>query len=127
MTWSRFWPATCSLWAVVTVAAVLAGVEGPARTVLVFAFMLACPGMAVVGLLGLGSRLLQMVMGVALSMLIGVVVAQVLTYTVWEPVVGLVALAGITLLASVVGYRYDALGDAGVRRAAQEGGRRWDS
>ena len=51
MTWSRFWPATCSLWAVVTVAAVLAGVEGPARTVLVFAFMLACPGMAVVGLL----------------------------------------------------------------------------
>lgn len=122
MTWSRFWPVACSLSAVLTVAAVLAGPEGPARTVLVFSFVLVCPGMAFVGLLGLGSRLLQLIAGIALSLLIGVGVAQVLTYTAWRPVLGLVALAGITLAGSAASLRYDVLVGAGAHRAVPEGG-----
>jgi hypothetical protein len=122
MTWSRFWPVACSLSAVLTVAAVLAGLEGPARTVLVFSFVLVCPGMAFVGLLGLGSRLLQLIAGIALSLLIGVGVAQVLTYTAWRPVLGLVALAGITLAGSAASLRYDVLVGAGAHRAVPEGG-----
>lgn len=121
MTWSRFWPVTCGVTAVLTVAAVLGGLTGPGLAALVFWFLLACPGMAFVALLGLGSKLLQLVAGVALSLLLGVVVAQVLTYTSWRPVLGLVALAGITLVGAAVSYRYDVMGGAGTHRAVQEG------
>ncbi|HEU4514597.1 MAG TPA: hypothetical protein VFR87_15930 [Nocardioidaceae bacterium] len=121
MTWSRSWAVACSLTAVLTVAAVLGGLAGPGRVVLVFCFLLVCPGMAFVGLLGLGSRLLQLIAGVALSLLLGVVVAQILIYTGWRPVLGIVALACVTLVGSAVSYRYDVPGGAGARRAISEG------
>lgn len=122
MTWSRFWPAACSLSALLTVNAVLVGLEGPVRTVLVFSFLLVCPGMAFVGLLGLGSRLLQLVAGVALSLLLGVAVAQILTYTTWQPFLGLVALAVVTLVGSAVSYRHDVIAGAGAHPAVPGGG-----
>jgi hypothetical protein len=102
MTWDRFWPTACSLWAVLAFVMVAIDVGGPARMAVVLSFLLLCPGMAYVGFLGMGSHFLQLVTGIALSLLLGVVVGQALVYTSWRPVLGLAALCAITFLGAAL-------------------------
>ncbi|HET8716983.1 MAG TPA: hypothetical protein VFM50_04465 [Nocardioidaceae bacterium] len=73
----------------------------PVQPLLVFAFALAAPGLAVVGLLEPSSLMWHLVMGVAISIALGVAVAQVLLFMgVWSPELGLLLLVAVTWVAA---------------------------
>lgn len=105
------WALVITASAITAVAAVYGLVLPPVRTVAVFWFLLVCPGMAFVGLLRVRERLLEWTLAVALSLALGVVVAQVMLFTGgWTASGGVVALAllallGVALQVSPVGRR----------------------
>lgn len=101
-------------------AAVVAEVGAPLQPVLVLWFVLVCPGLAVVGLLRLPSRLFALTLAVALSCALAVVVAQALLLAgAWRPMVGLLILLALTTLAAVpqlLGARTTSRPSAGAHR-----------
>jgi uncharacterized membrane protein len=81
----------------------LAGVGGGLRTALVFAFIIACPGVAVVRLLRIPDRIAEATIGIALSLALSGTVAAVMAYTTWwVPEAGLVVLAALTVVATAL-------------------------
>jgi len=74
---------------------VVADLVTPFRAVIAFWFLLICPGMAFVGLLGLSDRLTELILAIALSLTLDTIVAMAMVYAgVWSPIGGLLALAG---------------------------------
>jgi uncharacterized membrane protein len=72
---------------------VATGSQSPFRSVLVFWFLLVCPGMAFVKLLPVRSQLIELTLAVAGSIVLNTLVAEVLIYTRrWSPEWGLYAL-----------------------------------
>jgi hypothetical protein len=81
----------------------LAGVGGGLRTALVFAFIIACPGVAVARLLRIPDRVAEATIGIALSLALTGTVAAVMAYTrLWAPEAGLVGLAALTVGATAL-------------------------
>jgi uncharacterized membrane protein len=75
------------------------GAAQPVRGILVLWFFLICPGLALVGLVGIRDRLAEAVLAVALSLALGTGVAVVMGLTdTWSPDAGLAILLGISLL-----------------------------
>jgi uncharacterized membrane protein len=99
--------------ALLAVAAVLGDVGSPVQPVLVFWFVLVCPGLAFAGLAHPSSVSFSLAFSVAVSCALAAVVAQVMLYAgVWNPLTGLIALAEIT----VVGCAIDLVVDGRARR-----------
>jgi uncharacterized membrane protein len=79
---------------VLAVLAMLAPVPVPARAVLVVGFALVSPGLAWVRLLDLHDRLVELTLGIALSIALGTLVASLQAYaSVWSPRASIVVLA----------------------------------
>jgi hypothetical protein len=90
------------------VAGVLGDVGAPVQPVLVFWFVLVCPGMAVVGLIRPPSLLFALTLSIAVSCALAVVVAQALLFAgAWSPVTGLIILAALTTVGAVAELRID--------------------
>jgi hypothetical protein len=82
-------------------------VSGPSslRSLVNLLFLLLCPGMAWVWLLGIREAWVGLVLGIMLSVGLDGLVAGVMTYTkIWAPSAGVGILAGISL-AGIVYYR----------------------
>lgn len=90
--------AVATVSALAAVAAVLGDVGAPLQPLLVFWFVLVCPGMAVVGLIRPPSPLFALTLSIAVSCALAVVVAQAMLFAqVWSPMAGLILLALVTL------------------------------
>ncbi|MGN9912912.1 hypothetical protein ACTMTJ_35785 [Phytohabitans sp. LJ34] len=74
----------------------LAALDAPARAVPVILYVLAVPGIAVVRLIGVADRLMETMLGVGLSLALGMLVTQIMVYTgVWSPMAALAILVAI--------------------------------
>lgn len=97
------WAVLAPLSALLAVTSVVAGFGAPLQPLLVGWFLLVCPGMAFVPLLRVGSPLLELALGAAVSIGLGVVVGQVMVFTdMWSPLGGLLALSVVTVGGAVV-------------------------
>jgi hypothetical protein len=86
--------------------AIALGAHGPVRGVLALWFFLTCPGMAIVGLLRIEDRLAEALLGVALSIAIGMLVALAMVLLhVWSPNVAAASLIALTLAGAVAQVR----------------------
>jgi uncharacterized membrane protein len=96
-------PVTIMAFAFAAVFMALADLHTLFRAAIVFAFLLFCPGMAFVGLLGLDDRLTELILAIALSLTLDTLTAMVMLYIgVWSPLGGLMALAGQSVVGSTL-------------------------
>ncbi len=81
----------------------IADVGTPVRPIVTLWFLLICPGMAFVRLLRLEDRLAEVTLAIAVSIALDTVVAAGMVYAkVWSPVLGLLVLAGLTLVGTAL-------------------------
>ncbi|MEM3486615.1 MAG: hypothetical protein QXI12_13465 [Candidatus Methanomethyliaceae archaeon] len=95
---SLWWPVILEGSAVAAGLVVLS--EGPSlvRVAVVCWFLLICPGMAFVRLLGIEERLTELTLAIAVSMAIELLIAQIMVFfRIWAPRVGLAGLICLTL------------------------------
>ncbi|OKI81651.1 hypothetical protein [Micromonospora sp. CB01531] len=91
-------------------ALVLWDVPGILRTVSVLAYLAVAPGLACVRLIRIPDGLTRFVVGVALSLALGVLVAQgMLQLHLWSPLLGIVTLTVIASLAALIELGRDVL------------------
>jgi hypothetical protein len=96
--WSRLWPASILVLGASLNAVTFGHIAVPLRPWLAMWFLLVCPGMALVPLLRLSDRLVEVVLAVALSIALDTLVAGIFLYAgIWSPEATLVALSGISL------------------------------
>jgi hypothetical protein len=80
-------------------AAALAAILGPAgealRTATVLPFLLLAPGLSLIPLLRAGERLAELMLGIALSLTLDLLVAQMMLAVGWHPTAAVVALAAL--------------------------------
>jgi hypothetical protein len=94
-------------------------VAAPIRPVIGFLFLLACPGMAVVGLLRMRDGVAEWTLTVAASLAIDALVAGSMAYArAWSPEGGLVVLVGFSLAGALL----QLVRNFSVRSAADEDG-----
>lgn len=75
----------------------------PARAVVVFWFFLTCPGLALVGILGIRDWLDEAVVAIGLSFALGTIVAIIMVLAkIWSPDAGLAVLIAISVLGAVL-------------------------
>jgi uncharacterized membrane protein len=102
-----FWPVAFVAGAVTAPAVSLALPHSPVRSVVVLAFLLVCPGMAVVRPLRLATGATELLLAVLVSLAIETVLALVMVYAhLWSPPVLLVVVAvacGLAGRAELVG------------------------
>ena len=97
---------------------VIATGASPVRVVAVVWFLTVCPGLAVVGLLGLYDRWLALAVVPALSFAIDVFVGGVMSYTgLWSPAAAILILVGVSVAGAVAQ-------DAAFRRPSPSGAAR---
>jgi uncharacterized membrane protein len=95
------WPTTLALWAALAVAAVFADIESPVRPALVLLFLLVCPGLALVRLLGITDRVTELTLAIAVSLALNALVPGLMLYLgAWSPRAGLLILIAITAVAT---------------------------
>jgi hypothetical protein len=95
---ARFWPGTIVLSCAAAACAVAVGLTPAARGVLVFWFLLVCPGMAVVPMLGVRNRWTELTLGVAASLALDALVAETMVVAkLWSPPAGLAILSAVSL------------------------------
>lgn len=96
--WSRLWPASILVAGASLDAVTFGHVDVPLRPWLALWFLLICPGMALVPLLRLSDRLVEVVLAVALSIALDTLVAGVFLYAgIWSPEASLATLSGLSL------------------------------
>jgi uncharacterized membrane protein len=99
------WPLIATASALLAGALVLGGVQSPVRVLVVLWFVLVCPGIAVVRLLGLGDPVAELTLAVTVSIALAAVVSGVMLYTgLWSPHATLFVLIAFTASASAVGH-----------------------
>jgi hypothetical protein len=99
--WVR--PAIATGSALAAVGAVTSDVGNPLRGALVAWFLLVGPGLTVVNLLRIRGPLIELVATFAVSMALGVAVAETLLYLGWwSPRLGLVILSSLTVALAVI-------------------------
>jgi hypothetical protein len=82
---------------------VAAGGASPVRTLLTVWVLGVCPGLAVIGVIGLRDPWIEVTLVVALSLALDVIVAGALTYTVgWSPDVAMAILLTVSLVGAVI-------------------------
>ncbi len=97
MTRTFGWPVLIILSAIVSAATMLTGIDSPLRVAFSFIFLLVGTGMAWVPLLKIQDGLIELVLGIALSIGLGVVAGQIMVYFhIWSPRWGLLALIGLS-------------------------------
>ena len=100
------WPAIIVLSAALIGVLVFLNVESPVRPVLAIWFLIVCPGMALVRLIGLQDRWTETTVAVALSMSLDIIVSLMLVYSgLWSPKLGLAILIGISVAGSALQMR----------------------
>jgi hypothetical protein len=91
------------LWGAAVLALVLLDGPAPVRAVGVLAYIAIAPGLACVRLIRLPDRLTQFVVGVALSLALGILAAQAMVYLRrWSPLLGLCVLVVVASLAALI-------------------------
>jgi hypothetical protein len=96
-------PAVATVSALAALAAVLGDMDTGVRAPLVFWFVLTGPGMTVVSLLRVRDPLLEVAATFAISLALGVGVAEALLYLdLWSSVLGLWVLSVLTLVGAAV-------------------------
>jgi uncharacterized membrane protein len=99
---SRLWPTLIVASTLATGVLVFGGFDAPLRSIVVLAFLLVCPGLALVRLLRIREPVTEVTLGVALSVALAVVVPGTMLYAgAWSPQLGLALLIAATLAASV--------------------------
>lgn len=99
------WPAIIVLSTLAVALVVFGGVGFPLRPVVVFWYLLVCPGMALVGLLRPRDGVAAFTLALALSIALDTLIAMTLLYAgYWSPRAGLVLLMAISLVG--VGLRF---------------------
>jgi hypothetical protein len=97
VTW-RAWPPVIVVSSLALLLAAALPVHGLVRGLLALWFFLTCPGMAIIGLLELGDPLGSALLGVALSVALGVLVSLVMVLTrSWSPDAGMAVLVTVSL------------------------------
>lgn len=92
------WPGFILGLALASAGITLADWQSPIRGVVVFAFLVLCPGMGLVRLLGLRDALAELALGVALSIALTTIVASLFMYAgFWSPLAVLLALLAISI------------------------------
>ena len=92
------WPLVITTASIVTLLAFAANTGSPVRVAVTFVFFLICPGAAFVRLLRLDDLLTDLTLSVALSIVLGTLVAEALVYLqAWSTERGLLALIGLCL------------------------------
>ncbi len=100
MTNKMFLPALIILLAIMAGAFALSGSGSVLRPILVFGFMLICPGLALVRMFDLNDSLSEFILGIALSISINILLAEFMAFThLWSPNGEL----GILILISFIG------------------------
>ena len=81
---------------------VVAGGDSPLRLIAVGWFLTVCPGLAIVGLIGLRDPWLALAVVPALSFAVDVFVGGILSYTgLWSPAAGILILVAICVCGAV--------------------------
>lgn len=76
------------------------------RAVPVVLYVLAVPGLAVMRLIGVADRLMEVMLGIGLSLALGMLVTQLMVYAgAWSPVTALAVLVGIATAGLAPGLR----------------------
>ncbi len=97
MTAARLWPAGVAASTAAAVAATALALPNPGRAVLVFWFLLACPGLAIVPLFGVRRRTTELMLAVAASLVLDTLVAETMVLAkLWSPTAGLAILAALS-------------------------------
>ena len=92
------WPVGLVAAAGMVAAVVVAGGESPPRTLIVAAFLLVCPGLALLRLAGPLDALATVTFAIALSLAIEMLLALALAYTgLWSPAAAFIVLLGIVI------------------------------
>jgi uncharacterized membrane protein len=100
------WPRLSAACCFATLILVLLHVQSPIRALLAAGFVLVCPGLSLVRLIGLEDQTEQIVLGLALSVGAATVVSLGMVYThLWSPTLGLLMLAVVTLVANCLELR----------------------
>lgn len=98
-----FWPIMIILSALLAGILVWSDGGGAFRSIILFWFILICPGMAFVRLLQIENVLTEIVLAIALSLVISTLLAEFMVLThLWSPGVELAILIGISLLGAAL-------------------------
>jgi len=99
--WS--WPITCTALAALSVVLVLVDAGPTLRAPVVLTFLLVCPGLAVVRFLRISDVAARASVAIALSISLVGIVSLVQAYAgVWDPTVGVLAVAAITTVVVMI-------------------------
>ncbi len=91
------WPVALTASAIGVAFLTFVQAESPMRAAVAFWFLLACPGMAFVRVLGVKDALAEWTLAIALSLVLDTLVAEAMLFAgVWSPAWGLGALIGMT-------------------------------
>jgi hypothetical protein len=99
---SVLWLAVASIWG--TAAAVLVALDADAwyRAPITILFVVVVPGLAIVRLIGIPDILVRLMLGLALSLALGVLIPSTLLYLgAWSPLGALAILAGLAFAAAL--------------------------
>lgn len=100
------WPAGIGLLCASACAAVALGGSSTPRTLAVIAFLLLCPGMAVVRAIGVGDPWAQLSLGLGLSVAIDTLVSGVVAFAgAWSPSAILLILVAVSLSGAALELR----------------------
>ncbi len=103
MKFSWFWPAILLLSVIAVISLVIVGPGTPLQPYVVMEFLFLCPGMAYVPLLKLNNSIIELTLGVALSLSIDAIVAGCFLYAhAWSPSGILWVLDLVTLLGASI-------------------------
>lgn len=97
-TW--IWPAVIAGSAAAAALLTFADISSPLRPLVLFWFLLVCPGMALVRLIGLRQPLVEWTLGIGLSLVLSMAVPSITLYArAWSPEISL----GVLIAISVIG------------------------
>ncbi len=97
------WPLIIIFSAVAAMLVIVPNAESPLRPVLVFWFLLVCPGMAVIRLLRFKNGGMELTLAIASSIALDTIVAEAMVLTKhWSPDWGLVLLAVLSVAGAVL-------------------------
>lgn len=97
------WPITIITWGTAAGLVTAANLESPIRLLIVFGFVLICPGMAFVRMFHIREGLNQATLAIALSLAIDTIVAEIMVMTQWwSPTTGLIVIVAMSIIAAVL-------------------------
>ncbi len=100
---STWWSLIIILSAIAVALAIVVNAGAPVRPLLVFWFLLVCPGMAFVQMMHIEERLIELVLAIALSIALDTIVAEIMALNkIWSFRGGLFVLICLSLLGAAL-------------------------